>query len=83
MTNNAFRSDEEPKDSYEGNYKASNESTAGGQGNGVDVEKQYSGVQPAEPPGYHNGRRQSKHDRGDPFGDEENSEVKYRTMTWW
>ena len=21
--------------------------------------------------------------RGDPFGDETNSEVKYRTLTWW
>ena len=28
-------------------------------------------------------RRGSKYDRGDPFGDEDGAEVKYRTLEWW
>ncbi|KAI7157232.1 amino acid transporter [Hortaea werneckii] len=28
-------------------------------------------------------RRGSKYDKGDPFGDEEGAEVKYRTLEWW
>lgn len=50
------------------------------------VEKTASREQ--NPPKYDGGRRRSsfwdnsKEDE-DPFGDEEDSEVKYRTMTWW
>lgn len=28
-------------------------------------------------------KRRSSTDEDDPFGDEENSEVKYRTLKWW
>jgi hypothetical protein len=28
-------------------------------------------------------RRSSKYDTGDPFGDETDAEVKYRTLEWW
>lgn len=48
--------------------------------NGHDVEKSSH-----TPPAYHNERRRSSYDNDedDPFGDEEDSEVKYRTLTWW
>ena len=29
------------------------------------------------------GQRKRRDTHGDPFGDEENAQVKYRTMTWW
>ena len=50
--------------------------------NGHDVEKSSHHT----PPAYHNERRRrSSYDNNedDPFGDEEDSEVKYRTLTWW
>ncbi|KAK4621524.1 hypothetical protein CLAFUW4_07016 [Fulvia fulva] len=34
-------------------------------------------------PQYDEHRRSSKYDSGDPFGDESDSAVKYRTLSWW
>ena len=67
--------DDDHKDDHDG--YASHESANGTYG---DMEKQDAA------PDYETAtqRRASKYDdRGDPFGDESNAEVKYRTMTWW
>ncbi|KAK6397381.1 hypothetical protein LTR65_006356 [Meristemomyces frigidus] len=45
-----------------------------------DVEKQQL---PDGSGGFHGQRRASKQDKADPFGDESDAEVKYRTMAWW
>lgn len=72
---------EEKKDSLDTGYKPSVDSTANGHRNpSRDVEKQQF---PGGPTVQNGGRRASKYDKGDPFGDEEDSEVKYRTMSWW
>lgn len=67
------------KDSVDG-YKPSIDTDHGERGN---TEKGHHNDFPA----YHDGqsRRQStKYDsRSDPFGDESDAEVQYRTMTWW
>ena len=70
--------EDEHKDSIEAN-KPSHESMADPNGHNADVEKQ--GGPPVYE--YEKERRASKHDRGDPFGDESDAEVKYRTMSWW
>lgn len=66
--------DRETKDSLDGGYKPSVDD------NGMmapkDVEKQRSNEEGAV-------TKASKYDRGDPFGDEEDAEVKYRTLEWW
>lgn len=69
--------EEEYKDDVDGS-KRSQESN---NHNGVrgDTEKQ-DGM-----PAYDDATRErmSKYNKGDPFGDESNAEVKYRTMAWW
>lgn len=72
---------DEAKDSIDGNDKKSYESNAdGSQAPRRDLEKQ----EPSERlPTDDDQRRKSKYDTGDPFGDEEDSEVKYKTMSWW
>ena len=69
------------KDSYDAGYKPSIDSAMNGNRNmSRDTEKQHI---PDSAPEYREQRRSSKYDRGDPFGDEEDSDVKYRTMAWW
>ncbi|KAK5125164.1 hypothetical protein LTR85_000840 [Meristemomyces frigidus] len=70
------------KESVDAFYKPSVESTTDGHRNkSRDVEKQHL---PDGAQGHDGGqRRASKHDKGDPFGDESDAEVKYRTMAWW
>lgn len=65
------------KESLEAGYKRSADGTMSGDGSiSRDAEKH------PLPEGAQS-RRASKHDRGDPFGDESDAEVKYRTMAWW
>jgi len=68
--------------SYDADYKPPfNEGSSDSNRNmSRDAEKQHI---PDSAPEYREHRRSSKYDRGDPFGDEEDSEVKYRTMAWW
>lgn len=60
-------------------YKPSVESAPNGRHHPADMEKGRADNLPQ----YDEQRRKSKYDKGDPFGDETDSEVKYRTMTWW
>lgn len=69
-------------DNKSDNYKPSHESATNRTASQPDVEKQQQDAVP--PYDTEMGRKKSKYDdRGDPFGDESNSEVKYRTMAWW
>jgi hypothetical protein len=45
----------------------------------------YTDPEKAGQAGHHEdvARRSSKYDTGDPFGDETDAEVKYRTLEWW
>ena len=71
----------ETKNPYDAGYKPSLNSTMDSTRNmSHDTEKQHIADSAPE---YREHRRSSKYDRGDPFGDEEDSEVKYRTMAWW
>lgn len=72
--------EDENKDSLEAGYKPSNEITDRNRNASKDLERE--GV-PDSSPEYATQRRASKYDKGDPFGDEEGAEVKYRTMAWW
>lgn len=62
----------------DGSNKASHESEAFGGGQARDAEK------PVHRTSFHDDRRRSSWaQKGDPFGDEEEAEVKYRTLRWW
>ena len=80
-----YGADDERKDSRKDSeydcYKPSYEAGDPGATSGTyDSEKQQNGAAPTY---YERHRKESKYDRGDPFGDESDSEVKYRTMEWW
>ena len=69
----------ENKDSINGHEPADEDFRNGNGNSKLDWEKQDDEpVYDAETE-----RRTNEFDKGDPFGDETNAEVRYRTMSWW